>query len=256
MRRSKLRHAVWQLVGQVERARAEDILALRPVLRTAAIRLLVKRRGIEEAARRLGMSAEQLHEHEGAPRAHPTQRDDPIMDDSFEFPETVDDLATVPEGWRSLYEPCDAQGFALIPQAAEALGAVKIAADAKLAEALAAQDARILAQAARIAADKKLLVDSVAGNAIRQRLHERGVRPGLMTAAITTFRRQFQVALEKRGDGEFESIIEDSYGRVSAADALDAWLDKSEEAAAFRPPPPVKDGPLTQALRAMRGSVH
>lgn len=247
----KLRRDIWRRVGNVERADRANIFKLRPVMRAEAIAMLVERRGIDEVARRLGMSAEQVHELTNE-KKDPT---DMAEDDTFAFPEHVDDLEAVPEAWRTLYAPSDAQNFALIPEAAEALGAVKVAADAKLAAAHAERDAKILAQDASIEQGRRQLTQMVADGAIRQRLLERGVRLGLVPAAIATIRDYFEVAIEKRVDGGFDTLIADSFGKVPVTEAVDLWLLR-DEAQAFLPPPPPTEGAFTQAVRRLRASVH
>ncbi|TPL06422.1 hypothetical protein FJ938_13160 [Mesorhizobium sp. B2-4-14] len=58
----KIRHEVYRAVGRVERAAAEQILALRPTARNEAVAWLVERLGVDETADRLGISAEQINE--------------------------------------------------------------------------------------------------------------------------------------------------------------------------------------------------
>ncbi|TPL06424.1 hypothetical protein FJ938_13170 [Mesorhizobium sp. B2-4-14] len=176
------------------------------------------------------------------------------MDDQFEFPERVTDLQAVPPCWRDLYNASN-DGFDLHPDAVRQMRELEAEYAQKLKAVQAEQDAKLAASERQTEALRKELHDRVSNRAIADALYSRGVKPGLLKAAVASFRAQYQLEIEKRADGGFDTLIADSYGRVPVADAVDVWLS-DEEAKPFLPPPKATEGALTLALRRLRANVH
>ncbi|TKB12807.1 MAG: hypothetical protein E5V75_24020 [Mesorhizobium sp.] len=174
------------------------------------------------------------------------------MDDQdFPFPEQVADLQVVPACWRDLYDATD-DGFELIPEAARQMREVEESWAAKLRD----KDEQIAALDAKIETQQNELTDSIVGGAIHLALHERGVRPGLLRGAAALVRRSFKVSVIRNTAGEIETSIADSFGPVSVADAVSAWLGMEEAAPFLPPPPPSKGGALTAAVRRLSEGLH
>ena len=147
--------------------------------------------------------------------------------------------------WRGCYEPAG-DAFRLVQHARDEIAKAK----KEFTDYVAGLDAEIASKTAKSKRLDEKLLDSIAGEQIRTALLQADVAPKLVAGACAAVRARFEFKLIEE-NGAYSCEAEWGYGKMSAAQAVGAWL--SSEGKSFTAPPKPTVG---TTLRRIRDLIH
>jgi hypothetical protein len=152
----------------------------------------------------------------------------------------VETLEEAPMEFRGAYVAQTAGGFRLHPT---------------IIEDIAAHEARMAVETARLEQARALLRKLTVEATVNKALAKHPVSPGLREGVVALFMKEMPVGTREEGDAVV-AFVETPYGPVSVESALEGWLGTEEGAAYLEKATPLPgDGPLAQQIRALR-TVH